>query len=139
MQGLDAVQDINTGLVFIAILGLMIVYKLIDIGGKKALEWWDHRQGNGMQGSIKELTKAVKALEAAQSDVPPFPQCHYAPNHFDQVEEVWRKVNEIHDLQITQKDQINQGKFFCRMREPHLRTLERLEDDQAGRGKGRDR
>lgn len=95
---------------------------------KLLLEWMDHRRGNGVVGAVGSVREAVERLDARLGDRPPYPQCHYAPDHFDQVEETHRWVGEIREMQLWQKDEINQSKFHCRLTKEHLRTIERVED-----------
>ena len=126
MPGIEKITDVNMGLVWVALLVLLILYKALDIFATKWVERWDHRKGNGLQGSIKSLQRAMESLETKVAGNPPYPQCHYVPDHFDQIRETREMVGEIHTMQETQKLQIAGGKFGCKVKEDHLRKIEQL-------------
>lgn len=151
-----ALQD-TTPMAWVIVLILVIILNhLIGTGFKLLHEWVDHRRGNGLQGTMKKLQTSIEAMSDKVADNPPYPQCHYAPNHFDQVEETHRLVKEIHQydvfdhvsdnhrmlkevhaLQKTHDSAMTSGKFGCRMRGAHLQTIQEVQVElNKGRSHG---
>lgn len=115
----------------VAALLIMVLNHLLGASIKLGVEWFNHRKGNGMQGTIKANTAALKEVRSVMADIaeldpPPYPQCHYAPDHFDQVEATHSATLKILKMQETQKEQIDQGLFGCRVRGSHLETIQRI-------------
>lgn len=122
------IESVDMGLVWVALLGLLIVYKLIDILAAKGMELWDHRHGNGVQGVLKENTAALKEVRdalASLEDPPPYPQCHYDPLHYERIKDLHVWVAEIRQMQEVQKLDIAGGRFECKVTEEHLRMIEK--------------
>ena len=147
------VDSVSEGVVFVALLALLILHQVLTFALRRFSDWYDHRKGNGLQGTLKSLQRAIESLESKVADNPPYPQCHYAPGHFDQVEETHRLVKEIHQydafdhvsenhrmlkevhaLQKTHDTAMTSGRFGCRIHGDHLRTIQRL-DDKLNEGK----
>jgi hypothetical protein len=132
-----ATLDGTATIVVVVVMLLMVLHHIVGAGVKVAANWLEHRSGNGIQGTVKENTLALHEVRAALQVIqlkepPPYPQCHYAPDHFDQVEETHRLVVEIREMQEQQKIDIAAGRFHCALTPAHVRTLERVDEQLRG-------
>lgn len=119
--------DINETLIGILALGVMVVYKLIDLMGQRGLEWYDKRTGNGQHGAIRSVKESVDALRMEMREsAPPFPACHYDSKHFERIKNIEADVIYIKSVQEEQRRMIDQGRFHCRLKDQHLKSLEDL-------------
>lgn len=116
------IQNVNQGLVVLAVIALMILHQVLSIVSKALKEWWDHRKGNGIQGTMKKLNAAVDRLEASRTETPP-------PEHFERIKRVDENVTMIRENQEEHQRMMDRGEFACKIHGDHLQTIQRLGDD----------
>ena len=112
----------------IVIILAMFIHHLIGWFFKFFGEWLDHKRGNGLQGSIRKLQTSIEALRAKVADNPPYPACHYDPQHYKRIESIETDVAFVRESQEEQRRQIDSGKFTCKVHGDHLKTIQRLGD-----------
>ena len=132
----DATLNDTTPMAWVIVAILLVVLNhVIGTGFKLLQEWWDHRKGNGLQGSIKTLTEAVRSLESKVADNPPYPPCHYDPTHFDRVRRADEGIEKLLEKQAEHDRQMIAGQFTCRVHGDHLKIIQRLGDRLSDGGK----
>lgn len=142
------VEDVNTGILLIGLACVMLANQVLSLIKEVVREWLKRKTmkrdvggpENAVIQTLHEMSAKFGELSENIKKRPPYPACFYDKKHFDRVATIEEKVEMMERRQASSRrfqkwlqQQVTEGRFKCKLDKDHLRTLERLEDDQKKR------
>lgn len=133
MEGIQF-ENLNEGLIIVILIGAMIFQQIVRFVAELGKEYFDKRRGNGIgsalhkiEHSMARLDITMRRVEETLGDRPPYPACFYDKEHFRRIERIDDAARVIKEGMAQQEKQIDQGHFHCKLKDDHLRKIERID------------